>query len=411
MPEMTKEEAKKDLEGLVKGPKADFEKSKKEALPEDEQKAQEAAEAKAKEEKETAEAKAKEDAALLEKKDEEITDPEEKKRKTELAEQKVKDDEKKLEEEEDKLPADEKIKRVQEKTQKRIDKISNELKQVKDQSSKEAGDLRRDLAAEKARSKALEDKIAKGPEAEDDIATSVDKEEGSRIAKYQDEDKDKPREERREMSKADLNEWYDEDPVAVQEWMTDRKFRRNKERRQIHAGFKVKEIQTKQGESVGRVWTKHPELDTIKREAELKAEGKSAEEIHTTLMGENEKYKLFHEELVKLQPRHGYSENLPELVMDSMEKRIKDGPDLKGKDKEDPENQDKLDKLIKQNEELTARVQELEQDEGFHSNRHKKPPEGEQTEAQKQYVKTAKELNTPQATIDKRLKEMQAAGK
>ena len=57
------------------------------------------------------------------------------------------------------------------------------------------------------------------------------KTETDRINKYLEEDKDKPREERREMSKEELDNWYLEDMPEAQDWVSNRAIRRHEDRK------------------------------------------------------------------------------------------------------------------------------------------------------------------------------------
>jgi len=395
MVEIKKDEAKKDLQNLVNKSKADIEKEKESLMSAEEKKRTDEAKAEAEKKRKDAEAQATKDADILKKKDEELSD-EDKKRKTELLDKQKKAEDAKL------SPA---VRKIKEETQKRIDEIKNELLQVKDKTSKEADELHKNLKIEQDKNKALEEKLTKPPKPEDDINSVIKKEEEARVTKYLEEDKNKPREQRREMSEEEWDAWFLEEPRKATAWESRQENRRTQEHQQIHLGLTVNSIKAKQGESVGRVWTKHPELNTLKREAELKAEGKSAEEIYNILCKENEKYRVFHENLAKLQERNAYVENLPELVMAEMEKQLGAAPVV-------DEKQTQIDDLTKKVEDLTATIQQFQtSDEGINSTITGKPPEGELTPAMKQYVQTAKEMKLPQAAIDKHLKKMRESGK
>jgi hypothetical protein len=86
---------------------------------------------------------------------------------------------------------------------------------------------------------------------------------------------------------------------------------------------RIKAITEKQNESNKRVLAKHPELETYKREVELKSQGKTNDGIQEALCAENEKYRIC-SDIVKSNPEmYLTKENGPELVAAEMEKRLK----------------------------------------------------------------------------------------
>jgi len=257
-----------------------------------------------------AEEQAKRDEELLSKKDEEMSD-EEKKRKTELLAKKEK-----------KESPDEKAKKIHESTQKRIDELVGELKSLKDERSKDVERIDR-LEKEKAD---LEKRLSAPKEREDEVSL-LKKAETERLRKYLDEDKTKPLAERREMSKEDLEAWLLEDYVSANEWLSERSIRRSQERgddsRKLNEAKKFKALSVKQDESAKRSEARHPELNVDKRMAELKAQGKSENEIHTTLCKENPKYRIAMEIIAEDAAKYFGAENGPELIAEEMEKRLK----------------------------------------------------------------------------------------
>lgn len=401
MAELKKEEAKKDLQNMLSKSKAGVEKEKEALMTPEERKTADEAKVEVEKKRIETEAKAKKDAELLATKDEDITDEADKKRKVELLDKQKKD-------EEANLSADEKVKRIQEKTQKRIDEISTQLKAVENKHSTEADEFRRQLKIAQDEKTTLEKKLLV-PEAEDEIESLVDEEEGKRIDKYLEEDKDKPREKRREMPQEELDDWLVEELGKAQAWLSKREVRRDKERDKdrFSKGQEkyVKNLMGKQGESTKRAWTKHPELDVNKREKELKDEGKNPQEIHKILCEERPKHKIVCDLLAENPQRYMSAENGPELLTEDMEKRIAAPPATDDKQKQ-------IDDLIKQVEDLAAIVQQLEiTDVGVSSTVHRRPAAGEYSSAIKQFIKTAIETKLPQEKIDKRVKEMQAAEK
>lgn len=385
--ELTADIVKKDLQGLVENKKKEIEKS----MPEPEKKALEETRKKEQEAKLAEEAKKAKDAAILAKKDEELSDVE-KPIKAKLLEEKRK-------EEESKLSADEKIKRAKEESQKRIDEIKNEMKQSEDKHSKKYEELEKSLAILRQENESLNKKLSKP--AEDDPAVTLKVKEAERLSKYLEEDKSKPREQRREMSKDELNDWLLEDLDSATDWKIERNMRRSNERSRDVQTFRkelaTKDFSEKQSESNAKVIIRHPDLDTSKREAELKAQNKPDEEIHETLCQENEKYRLC-AEIVKSNPeKYLTTPNGPELVMQEMEKRLEIKP---------VESDKRIEELTKKNEELEARLASLENsDTGINSTTVRRQASSEKlTEQEEDFVQTLKELKTPQANIDSALK-------
>lgn len=388
MAELKKEEAKKELEGILEKEKSTVQKSAEEALPEAERKALEAKKAedkkKAEEARIAAEAQAKADAELLVKKDEEIKDEAEKKRKAELLEKQRKD-------EEGKLSSEEKIKRIKEETQKRIDELSNSLKEIKDKSSKEAEKLRSEIKTLR------EEKTEKS----EDIATLVEKEETEKNAKYLEEDKSLAREKRREMDDSELDEWLLEDQKNAIAWIQRRELRREIDKRQNFINKQregvSRKLYEKQAQSYVQVVKKHPELDVRNRKADLKAEGKSDDEIESILRAENKKYATIMQ-IAEENPDWKFEEDAPEKAMVEMEKRLEKVSDT--------EDKSEIEKLREKMETLEAEIARLTStDEGVTSTLPRKTDtEKAMTEAEKAIVETMKASKASQAMIDSALK-------
>jgi len=393
MAELKLEEAKKELGDLVNRQKSALEKSKESQMTDEQKKLAESEKQKAEKLRQEKEIQAKKDAELLSKKEEEITDEADKKRRSELLEQKRK-------EEESKLSSDEKIKKIKDESQKRIDEIANELKQSKDLSSKEIQELRKEMELIKKRNEELEKGI-KPKDEDDEIASLIEKEEKERIEKYLQDDKNLPREKRREMPEEDLEEWLLEDLKAATAWLSRREHRRLNEKNEskMDASQKklVEKIFNKQIESSNRVKIKHPELDVSKREEELKSQGKSGKEVQKILCEENEKYRIFSEIFKEDSNKYWVMENAPEVIMAEMEKRL--SKDSSGKSKE-------VEELTKKVEELTAELAKLKDtDYGVNSTLQRKKEEEEKlTEMEQNLVKTMEDLNLPQTKIDSALK-------
>lgn len=283
--------------------------------------------------REEAEAQVKEDKRILETPEDKLND-EEKKRKVVLLDIKTKED------------AKVKEKTRQDKIDKRIGELTGELK-----------DMKRDKGADKEKITSLKEELKKlkGEGSADAGKDEEKKAEESRITKYTEEDKDKPREERREMTDEELNDWLVEDYVGAQKWMTRQEIRRDRERGQYVKGKKyqayLKELNDKQSPHVAELTKKHPELDVSKRQEELKKEGKSAKEIHEILCGENEKYKLMTEILAK-NPDILFEDDGPKKLGAELEKVLKpskkeDVTDKeKKKEEEDARKQKELDDAV-----------------------------------------------------------------
>ncbi len=285
------------------------------------------------EEKAKADDAAKKDADLLAKKPEELTD-DEKKRVDELIAAKQKSDEAKL-------SPDEKIKKVQDAAQKRIDEISNEMKQVKDKSSKEFQELQEKLKSLETQNKELSEKLTASIPTADTIKAQVIKSENERIARYVAEDKSLPRNQRREMDKAELEEWMLEDLVSAQEWLIDRRARRDAERsddiRVIQSKLKTGALRKSQVESLKRAERENPEM----------------------FKDGTEQYKLA-QEIAESHPEWADEPDAPERVLAEVKKRTA---------KPEPSESDKkIDELTKKIDELTAHIQSIENsDEGVNS--------------------------------------------
>ena len=316
-------------------------------------------EGKKKEEKsvvDKAEAKAKEDEKILDTPDEEL-DETGKTRKAELV----------LAKEEKKTP-EEKKEEAKKEDQSRIDKRFGEL-------TGELKDLKKDKVANKEQITAMEKTIADlNNKLNPDKINEAKKVEESRISKYLEEDKDKPREQKREMSKDDLEEWLLEDAVEANEWMVERSLRRSAERREATQNdqkeIATKELVAKWEESSNRVEEKHPELNTRVRVKELEDEGKSNEEVTEILCKENEKFRIM-TGLMKNSGKKYWGADGPELMMVEMEKLlVKEKPEDKDKGKDKAYTQSEIDKIkqeaIEAEDERRANI-----DEGNSSNKGK----------------------------------------
>lgn len=300
-----------------------------------------------------AEAEAKE---LFEKPEEELTD-EQKKRKAGILE-----------------------KRKQSNLDKRFAELTGKIKDLERDKEANKAEIER-LRAEKDM---LEQRI-KEPSDSDILA----KWQEERIGKIVEEDKAKPREQRREMPKEELEEWLLEDYAAATEWIIERNLRRKSEAAQDQ--FKLN-----QGKSFMKVLKKHPELNLVKRREELAKEGKTPQEIENILMQDNEKYRTICEILKENPHKYEDKENGPELLAKEMEER------LKGTDKDSEKEE-----LHSQIEELKAEIERLKNvDTSPSSTRGTEPPKTEPEDPRMKHLeKIAAKAGIPFEKVKERIKE------
>ena len=266
--------------------------------------------------------KAKEDERILNAKDSELKD-DEKKVKSALLEKKKKEED----------SPDAKIKRVQEASQKRIDEIKSELLHKEDLSRKEMEKLRAEIEALKA------------PKKEEDLKSKINREMEERNAKFVEEDKVKPYEQRREMSKDDLNSWYLEDPVEATKWIQRREYRvlRELERAEESAKAPVdnteekrrlaNEFVAKQTESRKKLIEKFPsvlpskeKIVEIRKSLNLPLDRALSQEESKSFNDEyakqNPEFKLCYEIINEDPKKYLEQTDGPELAMAEMEKRL-----------------------------------------------------------------------------------------
>jgi len=252
---------------------------------------------------------ANEEKRLLETKEEELTPEEKVKRKELLA-----------------LKQTEKEAKRDAGIQKRIDELVGEIKTLREEKSQDKETLSKlETALQELRTSK-----EKNPEKIKQEVTRLEKE---RIGKYLEEDKSLPREQRREMSKEELDDWLVEDLAAAQEWIADRQLRRRDERtsdiQRMEKGEGAEEARSraevvvrKQKESQARVVARHPELNISSRLAELRAAGKTPSEAQSIIFAENKKVKIVADILKEDGDKYVLAENGPELLAAEMERRL-----------------------------------------------------------------------------------------
>ena len=393
MVELTKEGAKKDLEGLLESEKASvMTPEEKDAKAAEDKKAQEAEDAKS--------VLASEDEAVLAKTEEERSAEEVERANTILAERKVAEDKKKIEDD-NKLPVDEKIQRIKDKTDKRIGEITKELKQLKDEGSQESEILK----LERDNLQKENEKLRNGQPV--DLRTKIADQESERIQKYADEDRGKDRENRREMPKEELDDWYLEDAVAVTEWLQERRIRRGRAKELDYRKAVAEDLTGKHEESAKRVFLRHPELNLKERARQLKSEGKTDDEIKEVFSNDADLKSFI--EISRSNPKYVSSENGPELAVAEFERR---------KNIVAPEPVQS--ELSKQVEALTAKIEEMEVaagarenlDEGVNSvARTKTGEKGKLTVQEQSLVDIMKSEGSAQSSIDSALAKHRAGRK
>ena len=211
--------------------------------------------------------------------------------------------------------------------QKRIDELTSEKKSLESKIKSVEDDktsTKTELEALRNELNGIKKELNMTPE--DSLKKKVKSELSTRFSKYLDEDSKKPREERREMKKDELDEWLLEDYEGASEWLTRRSIRRVREEEHLINNevntSRMTFIQGKQDESVQKVLVSHPELDITKRKTELEGQGKGVDEIRETLFRENPKYKLCADILKENPEKYLHSENGPELIAKEMERRL-----------------------------------------------------------------------------------------
>lgn len=410
MADITKDSAKKELQSMVTDRKVEAKNEaeskmsveERTAIQDQEKKNQE------KQEQEATQAteKKKAEDELIAKPDPEL-DEEKLKEKNALIEQRTKD-------EESKLTNKEKIERVKEESQKRINAVIAEIKELRDQGSKEAQDLKKELQILQTDNENLTKKLETGSGKTPTFAEEAVKADKERIAKYLEEDAALPRDQRREMSDDDLQEWMEENPIGANRWIAEQTQRRIEERKiwkhNKQVEVEVKDFLDKQQASFTRTLIRHPDLDTKTRQAELEKEGKTKPEIHEILLGENQKYKLVHEIIASDREKYLKLENSPELIVEEMEKRLAHKPSTEPTDLEK-----RFEALEKKNEDLEAELATLKDDDegigGGHGGGGGDETVVATSEFEKEMEKTMKAAKATPAMIESAIKRHRAKKK
>ena len=219
------------------------------------------------------------------------------------------------------------------KAEKRINDLITKVKELEESQKTDVTDYKQRLDILEAEKKALEERM-EAPKSEDSKTILVQLEK-DRITQYMSEDSVKPKEQRREMQKDEIDEWLVEDYQEANDWLNRRYDRRKEERIDDENKTKVKgqaeTIIRQQKLSQVRVTARHRELmpDVINaRKEALKLEGKNAVEIQTILCAEIPKYKAMRDVMSDkaFMENAGISPDGPEMVEKEMLKRLDKKP-------------------------------------------------------------------------------------
>ena len=128
------------------------------------------------------------------------------------------------------------------------------------------------------------------------ILNDIEAKDLQRRHRYIEEDKHLPREQRREMTREEYEEWSVDDNSSATDWKVKQALRADKERSRDYdeavAKTKVDSILRQQQISRLRLEARHPELALDGIKAKLKSEGMDEKQIHDKLYSENQKYKV-----------------------------------------------------------------------------------------------------------------------
>jgi len=299
------------------------------------------------------------------------------------AEAEAKENVKLLNTPDDKLDDEQKKKKAALKDQSRQDKVDKRIGGLHSEIQQLKGGKEGDAQKIAELTKEIEDlKTERNPDKEAKAKEAIEKAKQDHANKVIEEDKDKPPEERRDMSDDALNDWLVDNYVKATDWMIKRNMRKEREGKEEDKRISLNKDQT---ESYKRARKELPKMDiaaVMKRAKELKDAGKSNDEIGDTLAKEMPESALAIM-ISKEHPEWESKSNAPELIAEEVIKR------MKSKDtKPTSENSEKLKKLEKELEELKAeRAEELRQkgvDADISSSRKGKPMQGleKQTELQ-----------------------------
>lgn len=288
---------------------------------------------------------------------------------------------------------EDKVRRTQEASQKRIDEIKSELLAEQNKRKQDAE------AIEKLREELADVKKTLAPKVQEDEKSRLKALEADRIIKYAEEDKNKPLQDRREMSKEDLENWYLEDPVEATAWMQERTIRRVEERRALELKDSNKksseDFTERQNKSRDRLFSKYPGVNpSPDKLASFK--GKTDSEIREALCAESEEFRICSEIVAEDPKKYLDSADGPELIMAEMDKRLSKG---NGKPKTVTLTEEELEAKIQAEAERRANL-----DEGITSTKGGKKMDGKvenKSERRQHLERIAKKAGIPIESLDK----------
>ena len=207
---------------------------------------------------------------------------------------------------------EQKLKEWQDTTQKRIDELSGNLKAERE-GRRQDSDVIKNL---EGRIATMQAELEKTGSIESDSVRDY-KTDKERYAKMVVEDKDLPREARREMSDDELEEYLLENHREANEWLVRRELRR---RDDILERQKSRQAATTIKQKAETFFKEFPGCNQETRHKELVQSGKTDAQAIEILMGENDDFKMMMN-VIKENPSFSNPENGPELLAAEMKRR------------------------------------------------------------------------------------------
>ena len=205
-----------------------------------------------------------------------------------------------------KQKTEELVKKAQEQAEKNADQKQKEAQQVGDKVERRKEEIQKEINALIAQRESLKKEVQdtgviskeiaelrlkvseleKSKVSEKPIEVLQKEAEAEQVKRYLEEDKSKPREQRREMNDEELSAWLTEDYLSAQKWLTEQTLRRREERNayiskvnEERSSRSEKELKERQAASAQRVKSKFPDMVLAEDEYNtLIKNGKSANE-------------------------------------------------------------------------------------------------------------------------------------
>jgi len=213
------------------------------------------------------------------------------------------------------------------KVEQRFKKLKWEHESFKEEAELKAKETLMRLEALEKENERLRLETGKNPESK--IMDEVSVKEKERINQYLNEDKNLPREKRREMPREEYEDWLAEDISAATEWKVKQALRADRERNhdinEAKATVEMENVLRKQKISRLRLEARHPELALDATKEQLKAGGMSEKEIHDKLYAEIPKYKIVYDLITgdkEFAQKVAFSPNGPEILEKEMIKHL-----------------------------------------------------------------------------------------